>query len=511
MTRVTTEAPATGPGAGTAVVLRGVRLGSGGPVRDVRLQDGVVVEIDESVDHRTGDEVWHHQGAVLLPGFVDGHVHATQWALQRARIDVQSARSPQQVADLLLAGVRDRDVPPRRDEVLVGHGYRDALWAQPPHQDVLENALPGQPVAVVSQDMHAVWLSPAALALLGRDHPTGVLREQDALDVVQALDTGRTAEQVDGWVAEATAAAAARGLTEVIDFEFADNRRHWTRRTDRDGDLAVRVRSAVWLPWLDEAVERGLRTGEPLPGARGPVEVGPFKLIADGSLNTRTAYCHAAYPDSPADGDGRHGMLLIEPDELTALMSRGWHAGLLPAVHAIGDRANTVVLDAFEQVGCAGRIEHAQHVRPDDADRFARPGLVASVQPQHAMADRDVADHHWEGRTSWAFPYRSLLTAGARLELGSDAPVSEPMPWQAVADAVRRTDDERPPWHVEQAIPLSAALPAASGGRTGVRVGDRADLVLAGADPATVPATDLAHVPVLATLLAGRFTHRADG
>ena len=489
----------------TAVLLRGVRLGSGGPLRDVRIQDGAVVTIGESVDARTGDEVWHHPDAVLLPGFVDGHVHATQWALRRSRVEVASARSPQQVADLLLAAVRESG---RRDGVLAGHGYRDALWAQPPHKDLLETVLPGRPVVLVSHDMHSVWLSPAALALLGREHPTGVLREQDALEVVQQLDTGRSDEEADARVAEAMAAAAARGLTEVIDFEFADNRRHWTRRAGGAAPMPVRVRSAVWLPWLDEAVAHGQRTAEPLPGVRGPVETGPFKMIADGSLNTRTAYCHAPYPDSAADGG--HGLLLIEPEELTGLMARVWTAGLLPAVHAIGDRANSVVLDAFEQVGCPGRVEHAQQVRPDDAVRFARPGLVASVQPQHAMADRDVADHHWQGRTSWAFPYRSLLAAGARLELGSDAPVSEPLPLQAVSDAVRRTDDERPPWHPEQSIPLAAALPAASGGRTAVREGDRADLVLVGADPATVPASDLAQLPVLATLLAGRFTHRAD-
>ena len=153
----------------TGVLLRGVRLGSGGPVRDVRLQDGAVIAIGESVDARTGDEVWHHPDAVLLPGFVDGHVHATQWALRRSRVEVAAARSPQQVADLLLAAVRGDSG--QSDGVLAGHGYRDALWAQPPHKDLLETALPGRPVVLVSHDMHSVWLSPAALALLGRRAP----------------------------------------------------------------------------------------------------------------------------------------------------------------------------------------------------------------------------------------------------------------------------------------------------------------------------------------------------
>jgi predicted amidohydrolase YtcJ len=179
-------------------------------------------------------------------------------------------------------------------------------------------------------------------------------------------------------------------------------------------------------------------------------------------------------------------------------------------VHAIGDHANTIALNAFERVGCSGRIEHAQLIRPDDAVRFARQGLVTSVQPQHAMSDRDVADRHWADRTATAFPYGSLLRAGATLEFGSDAPVAEPDPWHAIADAVHRTDDDRPPWHLEQSVPLSAALAAATGGRYGVDVGDPADLIVVPEDPATLSNQDLRSLPVLATMVAGRLAYRAD-
>jgi predicted amidohydrolase YtcJ len=178
-------------------------------------------------------------------------------------------------------------------------------------------------------------------------------------------------------------------------------------------------------------------------------------------------------------------------------------------VHAIGDRANAVVLDAFDAVGGPGRIEHAQLVAPADLPRFARPGLVASVQPQHAVADRDVADRHWSGVAGHAFPYAALLAAGARLELGSDAPVSEPDPWAAVADAVTRTDDDRPPWFPEQAIPLPVALRAAAAGRTLPGVGEPADLVVVGADPLRTAPRDLRAIPVLATFRAGECTFRA--
>jgi len=391
-----------------------------------------------------------------------------------------------------------------RGGVVRAQGYRSALWTEPPHKDLLERALPGVAVAVVSMDLHAVWLSPAALARLGLDHPTGVLREQEGFAAQRALSELEDPAVLDGWVAEASAAAAARGITEVLDFEFADTAADWARRAAA-GDPAVRVRAAVWEPWLDAAIDAGRRTGDPLPGPNGLVGTGPLKIIADGSLNTRTAFCHHRYPD-PGDA---HGLLLVEPEELRALMAKGAAHGLHPAVHAIGDRATTVVLDAFDAVGGPGRVEHAQLVDPADLPRFARPGLVASVQPQHAVADRDVADRHWAPVAAHAFPYAALLAAGARLELGSDAPVSAPDPWAAIADAVTRTDDDRPPWHPQQAIPLPVALRAAAAGRGLPGVGEVADLVVVGADPLRTPATDLRQVPVLGTLRGGGWTHRA--
>ncbi|GAA3084412.1 putative amidohydrolase YtcJ [Kribbella aluminosa] len=487
------------------VVLRQVRLGSDGPIVDVRIVDNRLAAIGEVIPE-TGDAVLYHRGATLLPGLIDGHVHTAQWAERRRRIDVQRARSASEAVELVAAALRDRP-PVSASDVVMAHGFRDGLWTTPPHKDLLESALPGVRVAVMSQDLHAIWLSPALLQHLGREDATGVLREQDCVQVNYDLSRDLPPELVDRWVLEATRAAARRGITSIIDFEYADNRTDWVRRSEQ-GPVPVRVKTSIWRPWLDEAIELGLHTGDPVPGGHGLIEVGPFKLVADGSLNTRTAYCHDPYPEAAA-GE-RHGLLLIDEDELVTLMTLASSNGLDPAVHAIGDRANTIALNAFDRVGCRGRIEHAQLVRPADAARFARPGLITSIQPQHAMSDRDVADRHWPDRTAAAFPYGSLLRAGATLELGSDAPVAEPDPWHAIADAVHRTDDDRPPWHVEQAIPLPAALKAAAGGRRQLIVGDPADLVLVPEDPATLSNADLRALPVLATLVAGQVSFLAD-
>ncbi|WP_285761058.1 amidohydrolase [Nocardiopsis ansamitocini] len=483
-------------------LLRDVRLGSGGPTVDVRSAGGRVVEVMAPGAPEDGARVLRCAGGTLLPGLVDAHVHAVQWAGARRKVSLAAADSAQAAVDLLAAELERRPVP--AGELVQGYDFRDGLWPDLLHKDLLERALPGRAVTLFSSDLHTCWLSPAALDLIGRDHPTGVFVEGECMAVTAALPAEPVALR-DRWVMEAMEAAAARGVTGVTDFEFADTVEDWTRRL-RTAPPTVRVACSIARPLLDAAIGRGLRTGQPVPEGHGVLTVGPLKLFVDGSLNTRTALCHEPYPGADA-GSGR---LELEPEELVALMERAWAHGVEPAVHAIGDRAATVALDAFAEVGCPGRVEHAQLVRAEDLHRFAALGVVVGVQPAHAPDDRDVAERYWPDRLERAYRYADLLAAGARLEIGSDAPVAPLDPWDGIASAVARTDDERPPWHAEQAIPVGAALAAASEGRTGIAVGDRADLMVTALDPAEVAPQDLRELPVVATLLAGRPTHVAD-
>ncbi|WIB12126.1 amidohydrolase [Curtobacterium sp. MCPF17_052] len=357
-------------------------------------------------------EVVEADGAWLGPGLRDHHVHFDQWALMRQRIDVQDCASAEETADRLAEAARTA-LP---DRVLVGHGYRDGLWPAPARRELLDRAAPGLPVVVVAADLHAVWCNTRALAhfaaALGRALPAGedgVLREQDAFDVTGALSRVPD-ELLDAAVEEAVEAAARRGVTGVVDLEMVFGLDRWARRIAAGTD-GIRVASGVYPGELDGVVARGLRTGDVVPGTRGLLTMGPFKVITDGSLGTRTA----------ATSDGG-GLLTWTPEDLVPVLRRAVAAGLVPAVHAIGDRAVTLALNAFETVGTRGTIEHAQLLQPDDVPRFARLGVVASVQPEHAMDDRDIADHHWAGRTDRAFPFAALERAGARMQLGSDAP-----------------------------------------------------------------------------------------
>jgi predicted amidohydrolase YtcJ len=475
-----------------------------GAVVDVVVEDGLLAAVGPGLHPPPGAEIVELDGRTLLPGLWDNHVHFDQWALARRRLDLTPARSA--AAAVGLVAERLRTDPPAAGAPLVGAGFRDALWPDRPHRQQLDRVSPGVPVVLVSADLHCCWINSAAAERYGqRGHATGVIRESDWHPIMERL-AELPRPVLDGYAADAAAAAAARGVVGVVDYEWPWQLDSWRSRI-ASGVRQLRVVTSVWPSHLDEPIGRGLRTGDEIAGTGGLLTMGPLKIISDGSLNTRTAYCYDAYPGL-AGADCPRGMLLVPPAELEPLLRRATGAGLDCAVHAIGDHANALALDAFAATGARGRIEHAQLLTPRDLGRFAELGIVASVQPEHAVDDRDVADHYWAGRTDRAFAYRSLLDAGAGLVLGSDAPVAPLDPWITLAAAVHRSADERPSWHPEQELPLDVALTASAGPDGPLAVGRRADLVIIERDPQSAPPARLRTMPVAGTLLAGRWTHR---
>ena len=474
-----------------SLVLRNARVR--GELTDIAIDGGRIVALGST--GRPGVDL---EGRHVIPGLWDEHVHLAQTALASRRVDVAAAASAREAAATLASSPRpDGEVP------LVGFGFRDGLWPDTPSAALLDRYVGDVPAALVSGDLHCVWLNSAALERFGHaGHPTGILREDDAFPVTAALQDVPTTV-LDDWVAETGAAAATRGVVGIVDFEMADNLVDWPRRLAA-GFESLRVDAGVYTEHLDAVIEAGLRTGDGI-GEGGLLRIGPWKVLTDGSLNTRTAYCAHDYPG--LDGPGARGILTVPNDELVGEMRRATDAGLVPAVHAIGDEANRLALDAFEAVGRGGRIEHAQLLLDADLPRFAALGVAASVQPEHAMDDRDVADRYWVGRTGRAFPLRSLLDAGARLLFGSDSPVAPLDPWVTMAAAVGRAREGREPWHPEQAVTVDEALGASA--RTRIAVGEPADLVVTQRDPRTATADELRSMPVDGTLLAGRWTWKA--
>ncbi|MFF2246745.1 amidohydrolase [Arthrobacter sp. NPDC058130] len=480
---------------------------------DVHVRGGAVAAVVPSRQDAStapaGTRVVDLDGRSVIPGLWDEHVHMTQWALATNRLDLSDAGSAREAAAVVgshVAGSHATGVSSRIDgsgavATLVGVGFRDAVWPDLPSLDLLDGVTHGRPTALISHDLHCVWLNSAAAQRYGvQAHADGLLREDPAFALTRELGNLPDAV-VDRWVQQAGKAAAARGVVGIVDFEMTWNRDAWLRRIS-GGFAALRVEAGVYPQDLDRAVAEGLRTGLGVAGSNGLLTVGPLKVLIDGSLNTRTAFCVDPYPA------GGHGLLTVSEPELLALLVRARQAGFVPAVHAIGDAANRVALDAFEAAGIGGRVEHAQFVRSEDFVRFGRLGVTASVQPAHALDDRDAAEANWPGRTDRAFPLRSLVAAGARLALGSDAPVAPLDPWTAMSAATARArQDGRGPWHAEQALTRQEALTASTRGRGRIRVGDPADIAVLDGDPRKVSDAEFAAMPVSATLVAGRFTH----
>ncbi|MFT4166342.1 MAG: amidohydrolase family protein, partial [Microlunatus sp.] len=469
------------------------------------------------------DLVLDADGRWAIPGLWDAHVHLRQWAQIQSRIDVGAANSAADVTRLIDDHVRSLDArhlhdsPRNPKSVVFGYGFRSAIWPSQPTVAELDAVSGQHPVILTSGDAHNGWLNTAALRLLGVPERTGPLTENEWFAVAPTV-TRLAGEILDDTTAIRAAVrdAAARGVVGITDFEFADGVRDWPGRFGIGIDQ-LRVRAAVYPAGLEAVIAAGLRTGDPLPGCGGLATMGPLKIISDGSLNTRTAHCHEPYVDAPATGtdESSHpkGVQNYDLDELIELLSRATSNQLKIALHAIGDAAVSIALDAFEATGAQGSLEHAQLVRSQDLARMAALRLRASVQPAHLLDDRDVTRVCWPDRADRCFPLRSMLDAGVELALGSDAPVAALDPWLAMAAAVHRSNDDREPWNAAEALTPAEALAASTDGQSTLHLGGPGDLVLLDQDPLAPTSTtadaarQLREIGVAATLVAGRPTH----
>ncbi len=484
---------------GARIAGPGSELLPGASAYDLFLADGRVLDIAPAGALRPTGEVLHADGAWVIPGLWDHHVHVVSAALSRQRVSLAEARSARQAAELLARA-------PLTGGQYVGVGFRDALWLDRPSLSILDAACGSAPAYLINADLHSVWLSSAAFACEGLTPPdsSGILREEQAFEITRRL--GATSDEVaDAAVRSLGADAAARGVVGIVDFDMAWNAQAWQRRMSAGFD-ALRVEFGTYPTHLDQLIDTGWFSGERLSEL---LTVGSLKVITDGSLGTRTAACSAAYPGDPHN----HGVLTVPPDELVSLMTAATANGITCAIHAIGDLANTHALNAFAVTGARGTVEHAQLVASADIPRFARLGVAASVQPEHAIDDRDLTDTIWATQIAQPYPLRALADAGATLLFGSDAPVASLDPWAGIAAAVYRTRDGREAWRPDQAVDADTALAASTRGGTNgpdrMEPGAVADLALCETDPIAASEAQLRGMPVRATLVGGRLTHQA--
>lgn len=470
-------------------------------------------------------------GRCLLPGFHDAHVHYTRHGLELSRLDLSGTRT----LDEACAALREWSSRLGPDEWVRGSGFALNTWGLATigraEADALEAAVGGRRTVLDSQDHHSSWSSSAVLALAGvtattATPPEGVI-ERDA----EGRPTGLLAEKAMGLVAgvvpqpnpaelrraleSAAQHFASLGVTTVhhMAAEPPEFFRELALAASDDGH-AVRVWACVPQEVLESATDLGMATGI---GGRN-FQVGGAKFFADGALGSRTAWMLEPYL-----GTDSVGVPVDGPAVLAERVPMAARAGLVPVVHAIGDAANRAVIDAFEAsrdalraAGLRPRLEHAQHVHPDDLVRAGALGVIASMQPIHLTFDGVAVDTFLRDRAERAYPMRSLKRAGARLAFGSDTPVASPDVMEGLRAACRRRTTGGSRLNPAEAVSPDEALEAYTAGaayaigwedRSGrIRPGFDADLVVLSHDPMV----SLDGLEVVATMKGGVFTFGGD-
>ena len=402
---------------------------------------------------------------VAWPGLIDSHIHLEGLADAKLTLDLTGTKS---LAESL-ARVKEWAKPLPKSAWVIGSGWYNDAWGDAafPTREHLDKAVAGRPAYLRRKDGHSAWASSEALRASGVDRntedppggtidrdergdPTGILRETAMLLTWRHVPAPTEAD-LDKAMARALADLARLGLTGVHSMDSARGLGSLQRLAQR-GPLPVRVVYNLPLADLAQAERIGVRSGWGDPWLR----IWGVKAFLDGSLGSRTA--------EMLDGSG---VVRLPQDALVDMITRCAGAELNVCLHAIGDGAVRRAVDALTPHRNAWsrwrpRIEHAQCVHPKDMARMAKAGIIASMQPIHAVADRELADSLWPAVTASSYAWRALEKAGVRLAFGSDAPVetADPLAGIEAATTWRRAAG----WHPELALTQASALRAYTSG-----------------------------------------------
>lgn len=486
-------------------------------------------------------------GKRMIPGFFDSHTHFLAGGESLLGADLRLAASREEFVQRFAEYAAK--IPAGRWITNVTWDHERWPGAPLPSRDWIDAVSGDHPVFIARLDGHMALANSLALraagigretpdpegAVIVRDpltrEPTGVLKEDNAMDLVFKVIPPPSSAELDDNLAAALAEAARCGVTSVVDF---GNWPEWPllsewpvyERAREAGRLTVRVSFrtpiSLWEAQRDLVQRRGAK-------GKGDswLSLGGFKGYADGSLGSTTAIFFEPYADAPETSGLFAGDMVAERvlEERVAAADR---AGFQTSIHAIGERGNAAVLDLYERVAKTNgprdrrlRIEHAQHLRPIDVPRFAAAGVVASMQPVHAADDGRWAEKRLGSeRSRDSYVFRSLLDSGAHLAFGTDWPIAPLAPMLGIATAVtRQTLDGKNPggWHPEQKISLAEALSAYTSGsayaafaeseRGTLAPGMLADFVLLTADPFALPPDRLGGVEVALTVVGGRIVY----
>jgi predicted amidohydrolase YtcJ len=482
-----------------------------------------------------GTRVIDARGMMLVPGFIDTHVHFLPGGFGLASVQLRDAKTPAEFVARIKAYAAT--LPPGA-WITEGNWDHEQWGGELPRRDWIDSVTPANPVWINRLDGHMNLANSLALRAAGvtaatpevaggtivrypDGEPTGVLKDNAGALIARVVPDPPAAQQ-DRALAAAMRFVAEQGVTSV------HNMGSWEElavfeRAHQAGRLGTRIYAAVPLATWERLRDRVAS------GGRGDswLKIGALKGFVDGSLGSHTAAMLEPFSDVRTDT----GLFVNTPDDLYRWVSGADAAGLHVMVHAIGDRANRVQLDIFERVARENsprdrrfRIEHAQHLHAAEIARFGRLGVIPSMQPYHAIDDGRWAEKViGSERAKGTYAFRSLLDAGARLAFGSDWFVAPPTPLEGIYAAVtRRTLDDRNPtgWVPEQKITVEEALRAYTTGAAFAEHAERekgmiargmfADLVLIDRDLTRVPPETIRDARVMLTVVGGRVVHARE-
>jgi predicted amidohydrolase YtcJ len=520
------------------------KLGRPGDVTALAMAGGRIIAVgrDQSVQPLIDPEtrVIDAKGRRIIPGITDSHTHIISGGFQLARLGLRDVTN----REAFIRAVEKEVKTKKKGEWVLGGRWSVESWADPqsPTRRWLDPVTGDVPVYLSRMDGHQALVNSAALRLAGIDasgppdpkggeierdpetgEPTGILKES-AKDLVSDLIPEPTTDQRYEALRRAMSHANSLGVTSVHDMSEPEDLDAF-RRAHEEGKLTLRITTYL----MDEDWAAHLKDIEEFPIIDDRYRIAGLKGFMDGSLGSRTAYMREPYSDAPPQTPYPRGQLAAMAadtgsfrDQVATMDARG----LQIAIHSIGDEANHLLLDAYEATikrnghrDARHRIEHAQHLHVSDIPRFARLGVVASMQPFHKADDGRYAEQRLgRQRLDGAYAYRKLLDAGTLVCFGSDWPVVTINPFAGIDSAVNARTLAGNVWLPSHSITLQEALRAYTASppraihredRLGtIEVGKLADILILADDPFSIPQQDLGKVKVDITILGGKIVYQ---
>ena len=489
------------------------RVGSDADVLKLRSQETRVVDL---------------AGRTVLPGLCDAHCHVRSLGQREELVDLGGVPSYEE----LIVKVENRAEQMPKGEWVAGRGWNEELWPdrKRPTHHALSTAVPDHPVWLTRVDGHAGLANATAMAEAGigpqaQSPPGGLIMVEGgaatgvfldrAMDMFRQRIRTPDLEQVKRHLLRAQEMCLSVGLTEVHDAGISEIDLDAYRSLTEEGKLKIRVYAMLRRDFFDQT--------DVTPFEQGRLTVRSVKIVLDGALGSRGAALFEPYSDAP----DLSGLLLLNDEELDRTVQKAARTGFQLYVHAIGDRANSVALDALPESTAPtpgdyrSRLEHAQIMRPNDIERMARLGVIASVQQTHATSDMNMAeDRLGPTRILGAYAWRKMLSAGAHVAGGSDFPVEGHDPLWGLYAAVTRQDHSGEPaggWTPGERMTIEEALrsfttetayAAFREDRRGTLTpGMWADLVVQDQDVVTGEPRDMLDTRVLATVIGGEVVY----